>query len=294
MWAGVQSAAKRDRRWKRRLSAKLTATVWAELHQKEVSRLPQSIPDTSADSEKRAVVRSGFIWHAADAYLFDIDGTLLNSRDAVHYFSFRNAVHKVLAMDVSIDGVPVHGNTDMGIMRAVLSRAGLDKTTIERHTPEIFQQMIAEVNLNQDALRPEPCPSITELIERLHQSGKLLGIVSGNLEPIGWLKLEKAGLRSRFQFGAFSYPLELRADIFRFGLEQATSRLGTKATACVVGDTPADVAAARAVGLQVIAMATGIYSFAELLSCRPDACLACGTDLLALPLSDHPSLNKKQ
>jgi len=245
--------------------------------------LSHSVSDKSAGSEQRAVVRSGFIWDSADAYLFDIDGTLLNSRDAVHYFSFRNAVRKVLGIDASIDGVPLHGNTDMGIIRAVLSRAGLDDATIDRHTPQIFQQMIAEVSQNRDALRPELCPSIAELIERLHQSGKLLGVASGNLEPIGWLKLEKAGLRTRFQFGAFSYPLELRADIFRFGLEQATSRLGANATVYVVGDTPADVAAARAVGLQVIAMATGTYSFAELLSCQPDACLACGTDLLALP-----------
>jgi phosphoglycolate phosphatase-like HAD superfamily hydrolase len=247
-----------------------------------VSTLPHPIPDKSGDSEKRAVVRSGFVWDAADAYLFDIDGTLLNSRDAVHYFSFRNAVRKVLDIEITIDGVPLHGNTDFGIMRAVLNRAGLDDATIDRKAPRIFDQMIAEVTANHDDLRPEPCPSIEELIERLHESGKVLGVASGNLEPIGWLKLEKAGLRSRFQFGAFSYPLEFRADIFRFGLEQARNKLGRTATVYVVGDTPADVSAARVVGLPVIAMATGTYSFAELLSCEPDACLACGTDLLAL------------
>ena len=34
-------------------------------------------------------MRPGFRWDSADAFLFDIDGTLLNSRDAVHYFAFR-------------------------------------------------------------------------------------------------------------------------------------------------------------------------------------------------------------
>jgi len=228
------------------------------------------------------MVRSGFTWDAADAYLFDIDGTLLNSRDAVHYFSFRNALRSVLQIDASIDGVPVHGNTDMGILRAVLRQTGMEDPTIDQHLPRIFEQMVAEVAQNRDALRPELCPSISELIERLYQSGKLLGVASGNLEPIGWLKLEKAGLRSKFQFGAFSFPLEFRADIFRSGMEQAKSRLGTSATVYVVGDTPADVSAARTVGLPVIALATGTFSFAELLRCQPDACLACGTDLLAL------------
>ncbi|HEX9255464.1 MAG TPA: HAD hydrolase-like protein [Candidatus Angelobacter sp.] len=50
----------------------------------------------------------------------------------------------------------------------------------------------------------------------------------------------------------------------------------------VVGDTPADIQAARAVGATVIILATGIYSFAELKTSAPDACFACGTDLLAL------------
>lgn len=229
-----------------------------------------------------AVIRPGFTWDAADAYLFDIDGTLLNSRDAVHYFSFRNAVRNLLGIEATIDGVPVHGNTDMGILRAILRRAGLTDPIIDVHLPRIFDEMIAEVSRNRDDLRPELCPSIAEVVERLHQSGKLLGVASGNLEAIGWLKLEKAGLRSRFQFGAFSFPLELRADIFRFGVEQARARLGKHSSVYVVGDTPADVAAARAVGIPVIAMATGTYSFSDLLSCGPDACLACGTDLLAL------------
>jgi phosphoglycolate phosphatase len=249
---------------------------------KENRRKPHSTTEAHGSSAQRVMVRSGFTWDAADAYLFDIDGTLLNSRDAVHYFSFRNALRSVLAIDASIDGVPVHGNTDMGILRAVLRQTGMEDRAIDQHLPRIFEKMIAEVTQNRDALRPELCPSIHELVERLHQSGKLLGVASGNLEPIGWLKLEKAGLRSRFQFGAFSYPLELRADIFRFGVEQAKSRLGSNASVYVVGDTPADVSAARTVGLPVIAMATGTFSFAELLSCQPDACLACGTDLLAL------------
>jgi phosphoglycolate phosphatase len=278
---------KKECPWKRRLSASLGRQhARPVLNPSKVSILSHPIPEKPEDPEsgnlQRAVVRSGFIWSAADAYLFDIDGTLLNSRDAVHYFSFRNAVRDVLGMDATIDGVPVHGNTDMGIIRAVLRRTGMQDEAIDAHLPMIFKQMVAEVSRKRDDIRPELCPSIPELIERLHQSGKLLGVASGNLEQIGWLKLEKAGLRSKFQFGAFSFPLEFRADIFRFGLEQATKRLGAGAKVYVVGDTPADVAAARSVGLSVIAMATGTYSFGELLSCQPDACLACGTDLLSL------------
>src|SRR5215831_19081160 len=111
-------------------------------------------------ANQKFFVRPGFRWDAADAYLFDIDGTLLNSRDAVHYFSFRNALCEVLGIEASIEGVPVHGNTDMGILRAVLQRAGLENTVIDAHMPEIIARMCAEVERNQEQMRPELCPSI--------------------------------------------------------------------------------------------------------------------------------------
>jgi phosphoglycolate phosphatase-like HAD superfamily hydrolase len=85
-----------------------------------------------------------------------------------------------------------------------------------------------------------------------------------------------------FSFGSFSFPRESRADIFQHGIDVARERLGRQASVTVVGDTPADVQAARAAGVPVIILATGIYSFAELKASGPDACFACATDVLAL------------
>jgi phosphoglycolate phosphatase-like HAD superfamily hydrolase len=82
-------------------------------------------------------------------------------------------------------------------------------------------------------------------------------------------------------FGSFSFPRELRAEIFQHGIDLARQQLGKRASVAVVGDTPADIEAARAVDVPVIALATGIYSFAQLKAYDPDACFACGTDLLA-------------
>jgi phosphoglycolate phosphatase-like HAD superfamily hydrolase len=141
--------------------------------------------------------------------------------------------------------------------------------------------MCAEVQQNREQLNPELCPSILELLMHLQTRGKLLGAASGNLETVGWLKLEKAGLRPLFAFGSFSFPLELRAEIFQHGIDLAHQRLGEHASVTIVGDTPSDIDAARTVGVPVIAIATGIYSFAELQADNPDACFACGTDLLA-------------
>lgn len=228
--------------------------------------------------------RTGFLWNGADAYLFDIDGTLLNSRDAVHYHAFRDAVRSVCGIEAGIDGVPVHGSTDPCILRAVLRRAGLSDQLISARLPQIVEQMCTAVESNREQLAPELCPSITELLARLQEQDKLLGAASGNLEPIGWAKLERAGLKAMFIFGTFSWPRETRAEIFSHGVLLARQRLGPAATVCVVGDTPSDIQAARAAGIPVIAVATGIYSFAQLLACSPDACLNSASDLLATVL----------
>jgi phosphoglycolate phosphatase len=218
----------------------------------------------------------------ADAYLFDIDGTLLNSRDGVHYESFHSAVRTVFGVDSRIDGVPVHGNTDVGILRAVLRREGVSDAAFDRGIDQARYHMCEEVQRNAAALRPELCPSIRELLEILSAGGKLLGVASGNLEAIAWAKLQTAGLRHFFAFGSFSDRHELRQDIFAWGIAQVRSRLGPQATVCIVGDTPADVEAAHLVGAPVIAVATGIFDIAILEACGPDLCVSCCSDLLSV------------
>jgi phosphoglycolate phosphatase-like HAD superfamily hydrolase len=221
-------------------------------------------------------------WAEADAYLFDIDGTLLNVRDGVHYYAFHNAVQKIFGVDSHIDGVPVHGSTDIAILRAVLRRGGLKDADFEARLPEAVAHMGAEVRAGASSIRPELCPAIPELLEMLQARGKLLGVVSGNLETIGWTKLEAAGLRSRFQFGCFSDHHELREDIFRQGITEVGQRLGSTATVCAVGDTPSDIRAAQAVGIPVIALATGVFAADQLRELHPDACFSYGTELLQL------------
>ncbi|HKW75384.1 MAG TPA: HAD hydrolase-like protein [Terriglobales bacterium] len=231
--------------------------------------------------QQRVFVRRGFRWDSADAYLFDIDGTLLNSRDAVHYFAFRTAIQEELGLEASIDHVPVHGNTDPGILRAALRQQGLAEAEISSHLPKIVERMCAEVERNRADLRPEICPSIRELITRLREAGKLLGVVSGNLAPIGRMKLEAAGLLQEFSFSAFSHPRKLRTEIFEDGIQQARELTSGRAEVCIVGDTPSDIEAARQTGAPVIVFATGVFSFEQLKACGPDACFACAADLLA-------------
>jgi phosphoglycolate phosphatase len=226
----------------------------------------------------------------AQAYLFDIDGTLLNSRDGVHYNAFRHALAEVYGIETKLDNIPVHGNTDIGIIRAILEHAGR-ADDFENGLPRVLALMRSEVEKNIAGINAELCPSIRELVVELYSQGKILGVASGNLESIGWAKISAAGLRPFFSLGSFCGERERRADIFRHGIEQALaflskkSSLGEKAasdaTVCFVGDTPADILAAHANNVPVVAVATGIYSYDDLLSHNPDLCLHCCTDLFA-------------
>lgn len=222
---------------------------------------------------------NGFRWLDFDAYLFDIDGTLLNSRDAVHYNAFHSAIQTLLGCDARIDGVPVHGNTDIGILEAVARAGNIPQSSITAQRSAILKHMCEEVERNAADLRPELCPGIVTLLEELHAAGKLLGIVSGNLEPIGWRKLNGAGIRHYFTIGSFSDRNDMRIDIFRWGAAEARNRLGPDARVCFIGDTPSDISAARALNIPIVAVATGIYPLDELKTLGADVCISCFDDL---------------
>ena len=222
-----------------------------------------------------------FRWMDADAYLFDIDGTLLNTRDLVHWNALNRAMLEAYGVDTTIAGISYHGKTDLGILRAALERAGITDGAFEKRLPLALDIVRKEVSENARDLVTEVCCAIPEVLENLHRSGKLLGVASGNLESVGWHKVEAAGLRKYFQFGCFSDHQEFRAEIFKRAVHKARAHAGQQAKVCFIGDTPEDVRAARAAGAQIVAVCTGTYQAEELSALNPDACIASCSDLLA-------------
>lgn len=217
-------------------------------------------------------LRPGFAWDQQPAYLFDIDGTLLRSLDRIHYTSFFSSVKRVMGRELELDQVVLHGNTDPGILRDGFRAAKLEDAEWHPALEEILESMRADVLAQRAAMQVRVMPGVTATLQHLRAKGKVLGVATGNLEAIGWLKLEVAGLREWFPFGGFSDRFADRADMIGHAAAMARAIAGTDASVCVVGDTPFDVSAAQANGLPVIAVATGRYSFEELLSSDPDVC----------------------
>lgn len=236
--------------------------------------------EVSATVEARVYVEEGFRWDEQRAYLFDIDGTLMRHRDRVHVDAFFESVKGVMGRELVLDGVTLAGNTDPGILRDAFRLAAVEDSVWRPHREDLLKAMCVHVTARRAEMLWNVMPGVKEMLEHLKAKGALLGVGTGNLERIGWIKIENAGLREWFRFGGFCDRFEARADMIAHAAEQARAILsetdgsvaGARATVCVVGDTPFDIAAARANGLPTIAVATGRYDFDALMEHRPEVC----------------------
>lgn len=225
-------------------------------------------------------------WNEYDAYLFDIDGTLINCTDAVHYFAFCEALTSLAGRPLNLDGVSAHGNTDVGILRDALKLAQVGDEQWRPRLPEVRAAMGRFVTERVFDMRVNVLPAVPDFLSKLQAQGAILGVATGNLETIGRLKLRCAGLLEFFAFGGYSDDYEFRKDVFQNALQLAHKLAGSKARVCAVGDTPEDVRAAKANALDVIAVATGIFEFDELAREQPTFCVRSLHDLLQLPHSE--------
>lgn len=112
-------------------------------------------------------------------------------------------------------------------------------------------------------------PGVRELLGWLSGRGDVrLGLVTGNFEPVARLKLARAGIGGHFPSGqgAFGSDAEDRAALPAIARRRA-GRGGAphpRDRTIVIGDTPRDIACARADGLRCMAVATGPYEVAQL------------------------------
>jgi phosphoglycolate phosphatase len=229
-------------------------------------------PATGSLPEPQVFIREGFSWDEQSAYLFDIDGTLLRDPGRVHYNSFFSSVKSVMGRELVLDGVTVAGNTDPGILHDAFRVARLEDAEWRPYLEDVLEAIRTEVLAQRETMQIRVMPGVAEALAHLKAKGAALGVATGNLEAVGWHKIEIAGLREWFAFGGFSDRFAVRAEMIGHAAAIARAIAGPAASVCVVGDTPFDISAARANGLPVIAVATGRYSFDELMNCSPDVC----------------------
>jgi phosphoglycolate phosphatase-like HAD superfamily hydrolase len=205
--------------------------------------------------------------------LFDIDGTLIRPGLTSVLDGFRVAFRTVFGIDEVVHRIDTGGMIDRQIIREIARLHG---------RPCSPEQMAEAHRVIADYCRsirlgPVVLPGVTELLAILEAQSYPKGILTGNIQEVAWLKLGEAGLATNFQFGAFGDEADERAHLVPLAVERARQTLGVDVApeqVWIIGDTPRDIACARANGARVVAVATGRWTTDQLVEHEPDALFA--------------------
>jgi phosphoglycolate phosphatase-like HAD superfamily hydrolase len=214
--------------------------------------------------------------------LFDIDGTLvLTGRAGVR--AMNRACEEIIGHTEALNGIAVAGRTDWVILHDALRAIGheMDEELFGRLRDRYVTLLRDEILLRGEGVKAI-MPGVQELLDELRRrTDVFLALLTGNFEQGARIKLEHFNLWHYFRCGAFGDDAPDRNALVPFALERARS-CGMEPLAAeavfVVGDTPHDVACARAVGAVPIGVATGSFSVADL--------RASGADIVFADLSD--------
>lgn len=209
--------------------------------------------------------------------LFDIDGTLLACQGrglrAMHRALQR--VHGLPPRDASIQP---HGKTDPMLFEEMATAYRLPLGLLEARSADLRAAYVSE--FEAEIRERGACvlkPGVAALLDVLAGIADVhLGIVTGNLEPTAWLKLNSVQLAPYFATGGFGSDSRHRSGIVSVALERYATRRGVAfppRSTWVVGDTPDDVASGRAHGTRTLAVATGSFTRTALESCEADVVL---------------------
>lgn len=200
--------------------------------------------------------------------LFDIDGTLVLTGGA-GLRAMTRAVESLLGHPAALEGIPVAGRTDWIILTDVLRRLGrdLDEPLFQRLRAQYVAFLSEEIELPGRGVKAV-MPGVRPLLDRLQPREDVwLGLLTGNFVEGARIKLEHFDLWKYFRCGAFGDDAADRNALVPFALARARQE-GLPDIAAdrvlVVGDTPHDIACARAAGAVPIGVATGGYTVEQL------------------------------
>ena len=204
--------------------------------------------------------------------LFDIDGTLVGGATEAHAAALYEALRRVHHVDGAAAGVAVDaaGRTDGEIARLILLGAGVSAARIDERAADVrIACCRAYGRLCPDDLSDRVLPGVPELLAWLSGAQDVtLGLLTGNYEAVARLKLARARIGSAFPSGqgAFGSDDEDRTVLPKLARRRAGRRGAPypRERTVVIGDTPRDIACARADDVRCIGVSTGGYGPAEL------------------------------
>lgn len=208
-------------------------------------------------------------------FIFDLDGTLVNLRQTWEqaYNELYQRKHGFSLTESELQGM--FGPPELECHSTVLK--GREIYTPEkaeelvRATERTMVEVLSSINMSEKVL-----PGARETLQYCREKEYGVACATGNIESIALAILDYSGLRPFFSAIAYSTPELSQRQMIVNKARQELQQQGYECTpqnTYVVGDTPSDIKAARALSLPVIAVATGNYSLEELAAHQPDILL---------------------
>ncbi|WP_165491705.1 HAD family hydrolase [Egibacter rhizosphaerae] len=211
--------------------------------------------------------------------LWDIDGTLLRAGPLAREV-FDRAIEDVTGRHPNNHGVAMSGKTDPQITVEILASMEEPATRAADRVPEILDRLVARLAEEDDRLRREAraLPGVPELLAALDaRPGVVQAILSGNVAPNARAKTAAVGVDAwlDWRLGAYGSDHPDRAELVPVARQRAAMTLGRDPDRIwVIGDTPNDVACARAGAANCLLVATGRFERDELEGLGADAVVA--------------------
>ncbi|KAL3142771.1 hypothetical protein ABBQ38_003071 [Trebouxia sp. C0009 RCD-2024] len=224
---------------------------------------------------------------------FDVDGTLIrtvgDNANKLHKLAFMNAWKEVYGLETHLDVIQHHGNTDPLILIRVAQYHGIAKSDAAAKLKDMEDSMLKYYMANADkaGVGLECLPGVKQLLQELKDRDDVLTcLVTGNLQPIGWAKMEALGIKHLFSepyFGGFGSDYcnpdnseqswKDRAELVKIAAQKAEKHFpGVQWKAkWHVGDTPMDIQAAQGGKAQALGVLTGVYSRQDLEGCGAES-----------------------
>ncbi len=203
--------------------------------------------------------------------LFDIDGTLLHTGGAGRK-AFRHAFGTAFGVSNGTEGIEFAGRTDTSIVRELFLKHSVDHSNENLHRFfDTYYFWLDHILHNSEG---NECPFVREFIHSLKSlpNPPTLGLLTGNVRLGAEIKLRHYGLWEEFCTGGFGDDHENRGEIAKVARSRGSEMLGHRLAGdeiLVIGDTPLDVACARAISARCLAVATGHSPVTELESHSP-------------------------
>jgi phosphoglycolate phosphatase len=204
--------------------------------------------------------------------LFDVDETLVHTGGSGAR-SWKHAFDKLYGIPADIGAHTSAGETDP-VVGSKTFEAVLGREPTRSEMAPIYALYL--LHLSEDIWRSEGyrvLDGAEKTLQELSDAGVVLGIVSGAMEGAARTKLSRANLNRFFIFGGYGSDSPDRGELIRMAIDRASQLHDgplEPTGVVVVGDTPHDVEATKAVGVVSVAVASGKYSVAELRNARAD------------------------